>query len=353
MRYKRRLSGKGIKKAIKYFTLFTCNISNVYKSLNHKRNFCKFSLCRDIEKNPGPSRGINHTKTIAARYSQGNVALFGLNAGQQCMAMSLCALIYNNANTINTSSDLVTVMNIGNELYSGLSRLSHQSYLMLTELPELVTVLNKTYQLKYSPSYSGNLHADDCRLDDFAYCMPLDSALESLKQENFNSYLLTVEYNTVAIYRTNDCTYKIFDAHARDVFGMSHPQGTCVLLEVTSTNDLKLYFQSFYKNASVSFELGGVLISQIQSTEDLSMESGLQITTCERDASSKQLYDCNGNTGYVDQFLTMKGIAYQSVKNPNEKDITIINVLNSVVLCRFIVFAFQLLSHVVTGILKL
>ena len=56
MRYKRRLSEKGTKKAIKYFTLFTCNISNVYKSLNHKRNVCKFSLCRDIEKNPGPSR---------------------------------------------------------------------------------------------------------------------------------------------------------------------------------------------------------------------------------------------------------------------------------------------------------
>ena len=39
MRYKRRLSGKGIKKAIKYFTLFACNISNVYKSLNHKKFF--------------------------------------------------------------------------------------------------------------------------------------------------------------------------------------------------------------------------------------------------------------------------------------------------------------------------
>lgn len=344
MRYKRHLSEKGIKKAIKYFTLFTCNISNVFKSLNHKRNVCKFSLCRDIEKNPGPSRAINHTKTITAPYSQGNVALFGLNAGQQCMAMSLCALIYNYANTINTSSDLVTVMNIGNELYSGLSRLSCQSYLMLTELPELVTVLNKTYQLKYSPSYSGNLHADDCGLDDFAYCMPLDSALESLKQENFNSFLLTVEYNTVAIYYTNDCTYKIFDAHARDVFGMSHPQGTCVLLEVASTNDLKLYFQSFYKNASVSFELGGVLISQIQSTEDSSMENGLQITTCERDASSKQLSDSNGNTGYVDQCLTMEGIAYQSVRNPNKKDITIINVLKQCCAMSFYCICFSVIK---------
>lgn len=104
------------------------------------------------------------------------------------------------------------------------------------------------------------------------------------------------------IYCTNDCTYKTFDAHARNVFVMSHPQGTCVLLETTSTNDLKLYFQSFYKNASVSFELGGVSISQIQSTEAISKKSGPQIITCERDASSKQLYDSSGNTGCAISF---------------------------------------------------
>ena len=27
---------------------------------------------------------------------------------------------------------------------------------------------------------------------------------------------------------------KIFDSHARDEYGRSHPQGTCVLLEVPS-----------------------------------------------------------------------------------------------------------------------
>lgn len=82
-----------------------------------------------------------------ASHSQGNVALFGLNAGQKCMAMSLCALIYSYANTLNTSIDLIAVMNIGNELYSGLSRLSRQSYMMLTGLPELFTVLNKLISL--------------------------------------------------------------------------------------------------------------------------------------------------------------------------------------------------------------
>ena len=56
-------------------------------------NYCKFNLCRDIEKNPGPTF-IDPSKTLHAPYSQGNVAVFGQNAGRQCVAMSLCALIY-------------------------------------------------------------------------------------------------------------------------------------------------------------------------------------------------------------------------------------------------------------------
>ena len=85
-------------------------------------------MSRDIETNPGPV--INSTKTIQAPYSQDNVAMFGLNAGTQCVAMSFASLIYNKRNRVVSSVDLVNIMNIGNELYSGLSSLSRQSYLL-------------------------------------------------------------------------------------------------------------------------------------------------------------------------------------------------------------------------------
>ena len=63
----------------------------------------------NIEKNPGPSQVlIDPSKTIQGPYSQGNVILFGLNAGQQCVAMSLCALIYRNS--ITSATDLVNIM---------------------------------------------------------------------------------------------------------------------------------------------------------------------------------------------------------------------------------------------------
>ena len=48
-------------------------------------------LCSNIKKNPGPSVYVDATKTIHAQYCQGNVTVFRENAGQECVAMSLCA----------------------------------------------------------------------------------------------------------------------------------------------------------------------------------------------------------------------------------------------------------------------
>ena len=50
----------------------------------------------DVEENPGPTifDVIDPTRTICADHSQGNEALFGENAGKQCVAMSLTAIIY-------------------------------------------------------------------------------------------------------------------------------------------------------------------------------------------------------------------------------------------------------------------
>ena len=70
-------------------------------------------------------------------------------------------------------------MSIGNELYSVLSRLSRQCYLLLTELPTVVTVLNTNYQLEFTESYSGSLHNATLN-ENIPYVMPLDCALQTL-----------------------------------------------------------------------------------------------------------------------------------------------------------------------------
>ena len=237
------------------------SVPNVYKNLNHRVNHFKSNLSGDIETNPGPV--INSTKTIQAPYSQDNVAMFGLNAGTQCVAMSLASLIYNKRNGIVSSMDLVNMMNIGNELYSGLSSLSRQSYLLLTEVPEMIIVFNINYQLQYSPSYTGTIHGT-CEVQDFNYCMSFANAMQALLGQNYNSFLLTILSTTVGFYCNGDGKFKIFDSHGRDPYGMPHPQGTCVLLEVNTLNELINYFQGLYQNPNVLFELKGVHINEKQ-----------------------------------------------------------------------------------------
>ena len=57
---------------------------------------------------------------------------------------------------------------------------------------------------------------------------------------------------------------KIFDSHARDIYGRSHPQATCVLLELSSMNSLVPYFQSLHNNDI--FELKGLKINKGQNS---------------------------------------------------------------------------------------
>ena len=104
------------------------------------KNVCRFALCTDIETNSGPIFYVDPSKTVSAPYSQGNQVIFGETAGQQCLAMCLCALTYNKRQGISSPQDLIQIMNIGNELYSNLSHLTKQSFLMFTELPSHLSV---------------------------------------------------------------------------------------------------------------------------------------------------------------------------------------------------------------------
>lgn len=125
---------------------------------DHRRCCAEINLCNDIETNPGPPmNNIDPTLTVKAPYSQGDITVFGANAGKQYVAMSLCALIYNNIKGINTCNDLVQIMEMGNELYSTLSQCTGKVYLMKTELPAMIAMSEKNYQLNYSESYTGNL----------------------------------------------------------------------------------------------------------------------------------------------------------------------------------------------------
>jgi hypothetical protein len=60
-------------------------------------------LSNDVEENPGP-RNINeivdHTYTVHADFHQGDQLMFRSNAGKQCVAMSLCSIVYSEIKSV-------------------------------------------------------------------------------------------------------------------------------------------------------------------------------------------------------------------------------------------------------------
>ena len=78
------------------------------------------------------------------------MTVFGENAGQQCVAMSLCALIYSKITKITSVDDMTQIMIVDIQLYSSLSLLARQSMLMLRSLPGMVTVFEQFFNLEYT-----------------------------------------------------------------------------------------------------------------------------------------------------------------------------------------------------------
>ena len=94
---------------------------------------------------------------------------------------------------------------------------------------------------------------------------PYVSLMEALESilfcMNYKSCLLTVECNTVAIFKTSNSLFKIFDSHSRNVWGQFDTSGTAVLLEFASIESIVSYIEAVYPNKSVvPFEILGVRV---------------------------------------------------------------------------------------------
>ena len=67
----------------------------------------------------------------------------------------------------------------------------------------------------------------------------------------------------VGIYSIEAEGYNVFDSHARDMYHISHSEGTCVLLEIPSMHKLVQYFQTLHRNEDI-YELKTVHIATFE-----------------------------------------------------------------------------------------
>ena len=118
-------------------------------------------LANDVEENPGPTvyDVVDPSKTISADFSKGNARMFGQNAGKQCVAMSLTAIVHSHMTNVNAwdFSFLNFMLRAGNSLYTCISSSINKDFLLLTDVPEMASVSDKIYHLQYSDPCGGDL----------------------------------------------------------------------------------------------------------------------------------------------------------------------------------------------------
>ena len=91
-------------------------------------------------------------------------------------------------------------MIVGNQIYSSLSLLARQSMLMLTELPGIVAMFERFFQLEYSESYTCNftwMMMPELRGITTVYAT--GSALETLLALNYHSFIITVSVGIIGV----------------------------------------------------------------------------------------------------------------------------------------------------------
>ncbi|RMX42465.1 hypothetical protein pdam_00010883 [Pocillopora damicornis] len=141
--------------------------------------------------------------------------------------MSLCCFIYNSKQGISSTNDLI------------------QSYLMQTELPTILNVLETDYELEYSEIYTGTVHQETNRI------------FESLLSQNCTNFVLTVGVIGVSIYCNADMGFKTFNSHAR-----GHPR-------VIGIQTLKLLLKTMEKDYENTCLNGCILSSDLLQTVDV------------------------------------------------------------------------------------
>ena len=160
--------------------------------------------------------------------------------------MSLTAIIYHHIQDMNlwTSSTLNNILTIGNNLYISIRcSVRTNDYLLLTDVPHIVSIWNKVNILEYSESLTGSLFLTS---NNGPYMTLQNSLTEAFSncQLNYNCRLLTIiGINTVAVLKDSEQSFKIFDAHSRDLHGMPHSFGKCTLLTIEGIENLVSYLQ--------------------------------------------------------------------------------------------------------------
>lgn len=160
------------------------------------------------------------------------------DGGKQCVGMSLRFLVDRCLGVIDdvsfTTEDVDHVLYSGDQLYRQIAEERDVQYLLVEEIPDVITVDNERLDITKHQPYSGTLEVTESNNDSLVYALPeaLANAVER-SQYLFVTIGSSPGYTSAFFYK-GDGTFLCFDSHSRNSSGESSPSGRAVIMKIES-----------------------------------------------------------------------------------------------------------------------
>ena len=221
-------------------------------------------------------------KIIQGSFNQSH-SFFGESAGKQCACCSLYAICFS---TVVKSSgnwnktDIDFVVTEGDRVYKSLNK---NSYLMVTDLPNIFPIFESDVKITFLENKYGVLKN-----------IFIPRFLSTSNNSKADGLLFFIKSICVAIIPKKNSVY-LFDSHSRNSFGKPTPDGFASVMKFKNKKDLEMYLHSTYvdqtqQNIKEQFEIQYISI-EINKGIDLSARYSIE-TNRKRSANETNKEKC-------------------------------------------------------------
>ena len=202
-------------------------------------------LCGDVELNPGPP---TENFPIQGTFHQGDELFSFESRGRQCLPCCTVFLIRLYMRPFIRSKwhakDLDEILIQGDYVYNFVKKSlnSLRSYLEPQDLPPFIHIDKTYYNWKVKKTYSGSIHENFSGNYPFVN-LKLALAMGLSGDESESQYCIFLCRESALAVSCQNGFFIVFDSHARNIEGLPSPDGTSVIIQKKTLQELCLHLR--------------------------------------------------------------------------------------------------------------
>lgn len=213
-------------------------------------------LCGDVELNPGPKTDF----PIQGTFHQGDELFSFESRGRQCLPCCTVFLIKLYMKPFISSEwvakDLDEILIQGDYVYNFAREtlMSYRSFLEPQDVPPFIQMDKIFFNWKIKKTYSGTINENFSGNYPFVN-LKIALAMGLSGNENENQFCIFLCKESAIAISSQNGFFVVFDSHARNAAGLSSPDGTSVIIQKKTLQELCLHLRCLVNGIDEQYDL--------------------------------------------------------------------------------------------------